>query len=225
MIVQAKQLYKTFIQAGATVEVLNGLDLEMKGGETVAIVGQSGNGKSTLLSLLAGLDAPTKGTVEVADQELGAMTEEELAIFRSRNVGIIFQQFHLMSNLTALENVSLPLEIMKAPEAYTKAEIALQKVGLIHRKNHFPYQLSGGEKQRVAIARALVIQPKLLLADEPSGSLDTKTGTQVMQLLFDLVKETGMTMLLVTHNDELVKLCSRALLMRDGKLYPHALPQ
>lgn len=220
MIVQAKQLYKTFMQAGAAVEVLSGLDLEMNSGETVAIVGRSGNGKSTLLSLLAGLDTPTKGTVEVADQELGAMTEEELAIFRSRNVGIVFQQFHLMSNLTALENVSLPLEIMKAPEAYTKAEIALQRVGLTARKSHFPYQLSGGEKQRVAIARALVIQPKLLLADEPSGSLDAKTGAQVMHLLFELVKETGMTMLLVTHNSELVKLCSRALVLRDGMLFP-----
>ncbi|MDR3606109.1 MAG: ABC transporter ATP-binding protein [Oligoflexia bacterium] len=224
MIVEAKQLYKTFMQGGYPVEVLSGLDLQLESGETVAIVGQSGNGKSTLLSLLAGLDSPTKGTVEVAGQELGAMTEEELAIFRSRNVGIIFQQFHLMSNLTAIENVSLPLEIMRTPEAYTKAAIALERVGLGHRKTHFPYQLSGGEKQRVAIARALVINPKLLLADEPSGSLDAKTGDQVMKLLFGLVKESGTTMLLVTHNDALVRLCSRALLMRDGKLFPYQIP-
>jgi putative ABC transport system ATP-binding protein len=225
MIVQANQVYKTFMQAGTAVEVLKGLDLEVESGETIAIVGQSGNGKSTLLSLLAGLDVPSKGTVEVANQELGAMTEEELSIFRSRHLGIIFQQFHLMSNLTAFENVSLPLEIMRAStvQAQTQAALALEQVGLTTRRNHFPAQLSGGEKQRVAIARALVIQPRLLLADEPSGNLDAKTGAQVMQLLFDLVKERGMTLILVTHNDELVKLCSRALLLRDGKLFPLAM--
>ena len=223
MIVRANQVYKTFMQAGTPIEVLRGLDLEVSPGETLAIVGQSGNGKSTLLSLLAGLDAPTKGTIEVADQELGAMTEEELAMFRSRHLGIVFQNFHLMSNLTARENVSLPLEIMRIPEAMTKAQVALERVGLAARGDHFPHQLSGGEKQRVAIARAFVIQPRLLVADEPSGNLDTKTGTQVMQLLFDRVKETGMTLILVTHNDELVKLCSRALLLREGKLFPLAM--
>jgi putative ABC transport system ATP-binding protein len=146
------------------------------------------------------------------------MSEEELTAYRARHLGIVFQQFHLMSNLTAVENVSLPLEIARDAQATQKAKLALEQVGLAHRAGHFPYQLSGGEKQRVAIARALVIEPSVLLADEPSGSLDTATGNQVMNLLFELVSRRNMTLVLVTHNEELVKLCQRRLTLRGGRL-------
>lgn len=217
-ILSARGVGKTFQQAGTPIEVLHGLDLEIAEGETVAIVGQSGSGKSTLLSLLAGLDSPTEGSITLAGQDLSRMGEEELARFRAKNLGVIFQQFHLMSNLSALENVSLPLEIARDPQAGEKSLRALEKVGLAHRTGHFPHQLSGGERQRVAIARALAIEPKLLLADEPSGSLDTQTGQQVMKLLFDLVAEKGMTLILVTHNEELVGLCRRSLALRGGRL-------
>jgi putative ABC transport system ATP-binding protein len=217
-ILKASGLSKAFQQGGTSVQVLQNLELEVTQGETVAIVGQSGSGKSTLLSLLAGLDSPTSGSVELAGRALGAMSEEELTAYRARHLGIVFQQFHLMSNLTAAENISLPLEIARNAQAAQKAKLALEQVGLAHRADHFPHQLSGGEKQRVAIARALVISPSVLLADEPSGSLDTATGNQVMKLLFDLVSRQNMTLVLVTHNEELVKLCQRKLTLRGGRL-------
>lgn len=223
MILQAQDVVKTFRPSGlgsdaAPVEVLKGLSLKLEKSETLAVVGQSGSGKSTLLSLLAGLDRPTSGQVMWLGQDLGTKTEEELTAFRARQLGIVFQQFHLMSHLTALENVSLPLEIAREPNSWVRARDALAQVGLGARENHFPNQLSGGEKQRVAIARAIVMRPPLLLADEPSGSLDTKTGNQVMELLFSLVAENKMSLILVTHNDELVKKCSRSLVLREGRL-------
>jgi len=217
-ILKASQVSKQFSQGGTAVQVLSGLELDVRKGETVAIVGQSGSGKSTLLSLLAGLDTPTSGTIELAGRALESMTEEELTSYRARHLGIIFQQFHLMGNLTALENVSLPLEIARDSRAIEKAKEALDHVGLTHRASHFPHQLSGGERQRVAIARALVIEPSVLLADEPSGSLDAATGHQVMKLLFELVNRRSMTLILVTHNEELVGLCQRRLTLREGRL-------
>ena len=220
MLLDIDKLNKSFPGVGNTppVEVLRGLELKVKEGETTAIIGQSGSGKSTLLSLLAGLDLPTSGTLKLKDKNLDSMSEEELTRFRAENIGIIFQQFHLMNHLNALENVSLPLEMNQKKDSEEKAEKALEQVGLSSRRDHFPYQLSGGECQRVAIARAIVIRPALLLADEPSGNLDHNTGEQVADLLFDLVESTGMTMILVTHNIELAQRCSKQLTLSQGRL-------
>lgn len=221
-ILAAHSVRRTYAQGETKLEVLTGLDLQLKPGETVAILGQSGSGKSTLLSILAGLDFPTEGKVELSGRDITRMDEKELTLYRAKNLGIVFQQFHLMSNLTALENVALPLEIAGDENSLAKATETLGRVGLSARANHFPHQLSGGEKQRIAIARALVVEPPVILADEPSGNLDTKTGEQVMQLLFDLVKSKGTAMVLVTHNEELAKLCSRSLRLTNGKLVPGA---
>jgi len=213
-------LSKAYTQAGTRIDVLANLELQLKPGETVAVVGQSGSGKSTFLSLVAGLDKPDAGSILLDGRDLTLLNEVELAAFRAASLGIVFQQFHLMSHLTALENVSLPLEIMKQKEARTRAEAALESVGLSARTAHFPHQLSGGERQRVAIARACVVEPRLLLADEPSGNLDAHTGEQVMSILFDLVSRRGMTMILVTHNADLAARCHRRLSLVDGSLHP-----
>lgn len=209
MILKLTNLGKTFTHAGQAVEVFKNINLEMNQGDTLAILGPSGSGKSTLLSLIAGLDTPTAGEVIVNGQSLSHLTESELTQFRSRNLSIIFQSFYLFSHLNALENISLPLEIAGDPEATAKAKKSLHLVGLDHRAEHLPSQLSGGENQRVAIARAFAVKPQLLLADEPSGSLDAHSGEQIMNLLFDLVKKEKMTMILVTHNEELAKQCQR----------------
>jgi putative ABC transport system ATP-binding protein len=219
-VIEARGVFKTYRQAETPIDVLRGLELEVRAGETVAILGQSGSGKSTLLSLLAGLDRPSEGAVFLEGARINEMGETELTAFRARSLGIIFQQFHLMSYLTALENVSLPLEIARAPDASRRARVALERVGLAHRIDHLPHQLSGGEKQRVATARAMVVAPRLLLADEPSGNLDTRTGDEVMNLLFDQVRDSGMAMVLVTHNEQLASRCDRSLRLRDGKLEP-----
>jgi putative ABC transport system ATP-binding protein len=205
-----------------TVEVLRGLQLQVKQGETVAILGQSGSGKSTLLSLLAGLDQATSGSLRVRGHDLSTMSEEDLTRFRAENIGIIFQQFHLMSHLTAQENVSLPLELFQRPGHEVRARAALKQVRLDHRETHFPYQLSGGECQRVAIARAIVVEPAILLADEPTGNLDTETGEQVAQLLFDLVAQNQMTLVMVTHNRELAARCQRQVVLQQGQLLEEA---
>lgn len=218
MILQARELSKTYSQGDTAVPVLRGVDFAVAEGETVAVVGQSGSGKSTLLSLLAGLDRPSGGEIVVGGQALNRLDEAGLAAFRGSNIGIVFQQFHLMSTLTALENVALPLEIAGDPDADAKAAEALRLVGLEHRARHLPHQMSGGECQRVAIARAFVTSPKILLADEPSGNLDTRTGNQVMQLLFDRVKASGMTMVLVTHNEALAAECGRRAILEDGRI-------
>lgn len=218
MILETKELQKSYIQPGTTVEVLKGVDVKIDRGETVAILGQSGSGKSTLLALLAGLDAPTSGYVKIVGKDLSKLNERELAKFRAEHLGIVFQQFHLMSSLTALENVSLPLEIAGDKNATYAAKDALEKVGLAKRLHHFPSELSGGERQRVAVARAFVVQPALLLADEPSGNLDSDTGDYVMDLIFDLTREKQTTLVLVTHNRDLAKLCSRTLILQQGKL-------
>jgi len=217
MLLEINQLYKSFPQADhGQIDVLKNINLEIHEGETVAVVGQSGSGKSTLLSLMAGLDRQTTGSLRLRDKEIGEMSEVKLTQFRAENIGIIFQQFYLMPHLTALENVSLPLEMFGYENYLNRAKEALEQVGLSDREQHFPHQLSGGESQRVAIARAIVARPSILLADEPTGNLDNETGVQVANLLFDLVKTTGMTMLLVTHNTEMAKRCSRQLTLQFG---------
>ena len=218
VVAHIKEVSKIYRQGETKIEVLRSTNLQILEGETVAILGQSGSGKSTLLSLLAGLDRPDSGEVFLAGQNIVSMNESELATFRAKNLSIVFQQFHLMPHLNAIENVSLPLEIAKAVNAEEKAREALMQVGLSHRYEHLPHQLSGGEKQRVAIARALVMRPKLLLADEPSGNLDARTGDEVMQLLFEEVKKAKMALILVTHNESLAEYCDRKLKLIDGKL-------
>ncbi len=215
---EIKNLTKTYRQGSSDIKVLTDLNLSVSRGESVAILGQSGSGKSTLLSLIAGLDRPSSGTIFMNDKEINQLSEKQLSEFRSHNLGIVFQQFHLMSNLTALENISLPLEIFKDPDAKTKALQVLQLVGLEQRKNHFPSELSGGEKQRVAIARAFVVRPKILLADEPSGNLDKDTGDNIMNLIFEACKEHQTTFILVTHNEELASNCDRTLTLKQGCL-------
>ena len=217
MLLEINQLYKSFPQADhGQIDVLKNINLEIHEGETVAVVGQSGSGKSTLLSLMAGLDRQTTGSLRLRDKEISEMSEVKLTQFRAENIGIIFQQFYLMPHLTALENVSLPLEMFGYEDYLNRAKETLQQVGLSDREQHFPHQLSGGESQRVAIARAVVGRPSILLADEPTGNLDNETGVQVANLLFDLVKTTGMTMLLVTHNTEMAKRCSRQMKLQFG---------
>ena len=215
------KISKTYFLGTQRIEVLYGLNLDVKCSETVAILGQSGTGKSTLLSLLAGLDVPDFGTISVNKQDLSKLSQDKLSQFRAKNLGVIFQQYHLMSNLTALENVGIPLELQKVNDFQSEALEALKMVGLSHRISHFPSQLSGGECQRVAIARAIVGKPKLILADEPSGNLDDKTGKEVMDLLFKLCKEQEQTLILVTHNHDLAQNCDRTLVLKDGKLAPH----
>ena len=217
MVLEIKKLIKTFEQADQSkVEVLKNLNLEVQKRDTVAVVGQSGSGKSTLLSLLAGLDRQTSGSLKLHGKELGKLSEIEMTQFRAENIGIIFQQFYLMPHLTTLENVSLPLEMFGYKDSKERALEAIDQVGLIDRVKHFPHQLSGGESQRVAIARAIVIRPSVLLADEPTGNLDNATGVQVADLIFNLVKTTGMTMLMVTHNKDLANRCSRQVTLNNG---------
>ncbi len=209
---------KSFMQGDQKIQVLKNLDLNVRRGESIAILGRSGSGKSTLLSLLCGLDRPEEGDISLAQTWFSSLKEEDLTLFRGRKMGIIFQQFHLLPHLTAVENVSLALEILGDKDAGPKALKALEQVGLLHRKDHLPLKLSGGEKQRVAIARAMVIQPDLLLADEPSGSLDESTGKDVMDLIFNLVKENQMSLVLVTHSQELANRCDKVLLLDEGQL-------
>ena len=218
MILHLSKVEKSFDSPAGPIEVLRGIDLEVERGESIAIVGESGSGKSTLLSLLAGLDVPTRGTVMVSGRDLASLNEAELARFRAAELGIVFQQFHLMSGFTALENVSLPLELQRAPDALPRARVALEQVGLAGRADFLPARLSGGECQRVAIARALVVQPALLLADEPSGSLDARTGEAVMRLLFELVGSGDHTLVLVTHSEALAASCGRRLHLTAGRL-------
>lgn len=218
MILAVHDLCKNFVQGDVLIRVLHNLNLEVARGEVIAILGQSGSGKSTLLSLLAGLDRPDTGEIILDGRPLNAMSEVELTTFRAGRLGIVFQQYHLMGHLTALENVILPLELLGRKQVRATATALLQRVGLGERIMHFPHELSGGECQRVAIARALVVRPALLLADEPSGSLDIQTGQGVMELFFELVAEIGMTTLLVTHNAALANMCHRQLVLNAGVL-------
>jgi putative ABC transport system ATP-binding protein len=207
MILNFKNVSKAYHQGAKSLQVLQNLNLDIAKAQSLAILGKSGSGKSTFLSLAAGLDRPDQGEIFIHNKNIVNLTEDELARFRSAHIGIIFQQFHLMQNLTALENIMLPLEILSDHLAYEKALHALTQVGLSDRAHHFPAQLSGGEKQRVAIARSLVTKPNIIFADEPSGNLDAQTGATVMQLLFNLVKEIQTTLVLVTHDQELAQNC------------------
>ncbi len=217
-VLSARGLRKSWPAPQGDIEVLRGVDLDLSSGESIAIVGPSGSGKSTLLTLLATLDRPTSGSLVIDGLDTGSLSDRDLARWRGQSLGIIFQQFHLMPSLTALENVSLPLEIARVKGAEDLAKHALDDVGMGHRLQHLPGTLSGGECQRVAIARALVTRPALLLADEPSGSLDPETGDQVTRLLFDMVSTRKMSMILVTHNLELASRCQRTLRMHHGHL-------
>jgi len=202
-------------QAGG-VNILRGVDLTADAGESLAVMGPSGAGKTTLLMLLAGLERASSGLVRVAGRDLSAMDEDGLAAFRRDNVGIVFQGFHLVPAMTALENAALSLEFAGRADAFPRAEEALAAVGLGHRLSHFPAELSGGEQQRVALARALAPRPRLLLADEPTGNLDGETGEKVMELLFSLAD--GMTVVLVTHDSGLAGRCGRVVRLRDGRV-------
>lgn len=213
-----QSLEKSFNQGENKIRVLKNLSAEIQPGEIVSIVGQSGSGKSTLLSLLAGLEKPDSGAIVVDGKDMVQMNEREVTDFRAHHIAVVFQQYHLVNHLTALENVMLPLEILNRPEAEKKATELLSDVGLGHRLHHFPTQLSGGECQRVAIARALVVEPKLLLADEPSGNLDTETGEKVMEKFFESAKKYGTTTLLVTHSPELARRCQRVFNLSSGQL-------
>ena len=205
-------------QGASRVQVLKGIDVSIMRGETTGIVGPSGSGKSTLLMVIAGLEGVDKGTVRIAGEILNGRTEDDIARFRGRNVGIVFQSFHLIPNMTALENVAVPLELAGAPDAFGVAARALEAVGLGERLSHYPGQLSGGEQQRVAIARALAPSPAILIADEPTGNLDQATGRQIADLLFAEAAERGMTMILVTHDPALAARCSRQVAMRSGRI-------
>jgi putative ABC transport system ATP-binding protein len=197
---------------------LRGISLEIAAGETVALLGPSGSGKSTLMMVAAGLERPSHGRVALAGQDLGALDEDALARLRRCHVGIVFQAFHLIPTMTALENVAIPVELAGAPDAFAVAEAALARVGLDHRLGHYPVQLSGGEQQRVAIARAFVAGPQLLLADEPTGNLDRTTGDIVVECLFAEHARQGTSLLLITHDAQLAARCERQLHLADGRI-------
>ncbi len=216
--IKTSQLIKRVSTAESELEILRGIDLEIKRGETAAIVGASGSGKSTLLGLLAGLDAPSSGEITLDGVNIVNLDEDERATLRSEKVGFVFQNFQLLPALTALENVMLPLELAGIDSAREKSEEFLSRVGLAERFHHYPRTLSGGEQQRVAIARAFASQPLILFADEPTGNLDTTTGATVVELLFGLNKEEGTTLVLVTHDSTLADRCQRKYIMTAGHL-------
>lgn len=217
-IIELKKADLTLGNAAASVHVLKSIDLLIGEGEAVGIVGPSGSGKSTLLMVLAGLERLDSGEIIIADTQLHRLGEDALADFRGKNIGIVFQSFHLIANMTALENVAVPLELANTPNPFEIARRELVAVGLGERLNHYPGQLSGGEQQRVAIARALAPSPAVLIADEPTGNLDTDTGKQIADLLFAKQAERGMTMVLVTHDPSLAARCSRQIKVRSGEI-------
>ncbi len=217
-LIAVRGLCLTVPAAAGPVNILAGIDLSVAAGEAVGIVGPSGSGKTSLLMVLAGLEAATDGTVQVAGHDLRALGEDALARFRRNTVGIVFQAFHLLPTMTALENVSVPLELAGRPDAAERAAASLRAVGLGHRLGHLPGQLSGGEQQRVALARAFAPQPRLLLADEPTGNLDAATGRTVMDLLFGMQAEHGTTLLLITHDPALAARCGRQIRIADGRV-------
>ena len=200
------------------VDILRGIDFNVATGEAIGLVGPSGSGKSTLMAIIAGLERPSKGRVSVNDLDLTDMNEDGLALFRRDHVGIVFQAFHLIATMTALENVALPLEFAGNSDAFEQAEAGLQAVGLGHRLSHYPGQLSGGEQQRVALARAVAGGPKLLLADEPTGNLDGGTGQAIIDLLFEMHDARNTTLVLITHDRSLAARCDRVVAMADGRL-------
>jgi putative ABC transport system ATP-binding protein len=226
-VVDIRRLNFSYPLQGSNLDVLSGVDLQLQQGETIAIVGPSGSGKTSLLLLLAGLEQPDSGSILLEDKDLANLDVDALADMRRDSLGIVFQSFHLVPSLTALGNVMLPLEIAQRDNARQRAEAMLDRVGLAERASHYPAQLSGGEQQRVAIARALVHGPRLLLADEPTGNLDANTGSRIIELLFGLNRESGSTMILVTHDEAIAGQCQRVFHLQRGTLVEdrsHALP-
>ncbi|MFN0044371.1 MAG: ABC transporter ATP-binding protein [Alphaproteobacteria bacterium] len=219
-IIALSQLALTLSSAAGTVNILRGVDLEVAPGETLGVVGPSGSGKTTLLMAIAGLERPSGGIVRVAGCDLAALDEDGLARFRRETIGIVFQSFHLVPTMSALENVAIPLELARRTDAFARAEEALEAVGLEARARHYPAQLSGGEQQRVALARAFAHGPRLILADEPTGNLDRETGMAVMELLFERAARYGITLMLITHDGELARRCGRVVRMADGRIVP-----
>ena len=216
--IELRGISKTVDSGGRPLTILHPIDLVVPTGRSVSIVGPSGSGKSTLLGLIAGLDAPTTGDIVIDGTTITAMSEDELARLRGRLIGFVFQFFHLMPSLTAYENVLVPMELAGAKDANARATHLLDEVGLAERAHHYPSQLSGGEQQRVALARALANDPKVLLADEPTGNLDTNTGQHVIDMLFDVNRDRGTTLVLVTHDRELASRADIQVVMRDGRI-------
>ena len=208
----------TLSGAAGPVHILRGIDLDIAAGEAVAVTGRSGAGKSSLLAVITGIERASAGSVQVAGAELACLGEDELARFRRDHLGILFQSFHLVPTMTARENVALPLELARRSDALERAAERLAEVGLAHRLDHYPAQLSGGEQQRVAMARALACEPELLLADEPTGNLDRETGEQVIDLLFAIRERRGTTLVLVTHETDLAARCERRVELHDGRI-------
>ena len=217
-IIAVEHVFKSVTDSTGTLDILRDIDFRLAPRETAAIVGASGSGKSTLLSIIAGLDTPTRGTVRLDGQDLFALSEDDRAALRAQKVGFVFQSFQLMGNLTALENVMLPLELAERRDARKAAAEMLERVGLGQRLGHYPKVLSGGEQQRVALARAFVVQPALLLADEPTGSLDCATGESIMRLMFELNRELGTTLVLVTHDRAIAAQCERRITIDAGRV-------
>jgi len=217
-IVQANALGKQVISPEGSLTILSDINLSIKAGESLAVIGVSGSGKSTLLGLLAGLDTPTEGQVVLDGSNLSQLDEDGRAKIRAQSVGFVFQSFHLLPGLTALENTALPLELAEIENAEKKAQEKLEEVGLAERIHHYPNQLSGGEQQRVAIARAFAGNPKILFADEPTGNLDQKTAQRIIDLLFKMNKENGTTLVMVTHDNDIANNCDRQVTIAGGKL-------
>ena len=218
VMIAVQHVFKSVTDSTGTLTILRDIDFSLHAGETAAIVGASGSGKSTLLSIIAGLDTPSQGTVRIDGVDLYQRTEDERAALRAEKVGFVFQSFQLLANLSALENVMLPLELAGRRDARAAATAMLQRVGLGERLNSYPKVLSGGEQQRVALARAFVVRPAVLLADEPTGSLDFATGAKVMELMFELNREQGTTLVLVTHDLAIAQRCERRLTIDAGEL-------
>ena len=222
VVVKVEGLYKRVDNGGDPLTILHDNDFVVAAGETVAIVGASGSGKSTLLGLLAGLDLPSEGSVQLAGEELGQLDEDDRARLRARTLGFVFQSFQLLPSLNALENVMVPLELAGIAGARAEAKVWLERVGLGHRLRHYPKHLSGGEQQRVALARAFAPAPQLVLADEPTGNLDAATGHQIIDLMFAINAERGTTLILVTHDEEIAARCKRRLRMHAGRIEEEA---
>lgn len=217
-ILYVRNLTKTLRSGAGAIEILRGINFEIPSGQFAVIMGASGSGKSTLLGLLAGLDTPTSGEVVIDGVEISRLAEDSLAEIRGRKLGFVFQSYQLIPTLTALENVLLPHELHSREDGRARAEFLLESVGLSSRMHHYPVQLSGGEQQRVALARAFMLRPPVILADEPTGNLDGATGERVMQLLLDLNRREGATLLLVTHDPGLAALATRTIMLRDGQI-------
>jgi putative ABC transport system ATP-binding protein len=224
-VIELRDVSLTLGEGASSVHVLKNISLDVTAGETAGIVGPSGSGKSTLLMVLAGLEGVDAGTVTIAGELLNGKTEDQIAAFRGRTIGIVFQSFHLIPNMTALENVAVPLELAGHRDAFEAAARELAAVGLSERLTHYPGELSGGEQQRVAIARALAPAPRILIADEPTGNLDQATGRQIADLLFSQAAERGTTLVLVTHDPALAARCSRQIAMRSGRIETAVQPQ